>query len=85
MHLKILCLNILLVLVMIGVFFYDPPVATLLDLKKNNQEGQGLTILMADQMLRGLPITLAQSKAEDNVEKPKNKMRQLLHALYCSN
>ena len=31
--------------------------------RRRNQEGQGLKILTPDQMLSGLPITLAQLKA----------------------
>ena len=32
-------------------------------------------------MLSRLPISLAQSKAENNSEKPKNEIRQLLYSL----
>ena len=35
-------------------------------------------------MLSRLPISLAQSKAENNSEKPKNEIRQLLYSLYRS-
>ena len=35
-------------------------------------------------MLSKLPITLAQLKAENNSEKLKNEIRQLLYSLYCS-
>ena len=35
-------------------------------------------------MLSKLPITLAQLKAENNVEKLENEIRQLLYSLYCS-
>ena len=44
-----------------------------------NQKGQGLLkILTPDQMLNGLPITLAQLKVGNNPEKLKNEIRQLL-------
>ena len=33
-------------------------------------------------MLSGLPITLAQLKAENNSEKRKNEIRQILYSLY---
>ena len=33
-------------------------------------------------MVTRLPITLAQLKAGNNSEKPKNEIRQLLYALY---
>ena len=38
----------------------------LLELNNENQLGEGLKILTPDQMLRRLPITLAQLKAENN-------------------
>ena len=52
--------------------------------RRRNQEGQGLKILTPDQMLSGLPITLAQLKAGNNSEKLKNKIRKLLYSLYRS-
>ena len=48
------------------------------------QKGEGLEILTPDQMLSRLPITLAQLKAENNSEKLKNEIRQLLYSLYRS-
>ena len=47
-------------------------------------EGKGLKILTPNQMLSRLPITLAQLKAENNSEKLKNEIRQLLYSLYRS-
>ena len=44
------------------------------------QQGQGLKILTPSQMLRRLPISLAQLKAGNNSEKLKNKIRQLLYS-----
>ena len=49
-----------------------------------NQQGQGLKILTPDQMLKRLPIFLAQVKAENNSENLKNKIIQLLYSLYRS-
>ena len=49
-----------------------------------NQLGKGLKILTPDQMLSRLPISSAQLKAENNSEKLKNEMRQMLHSLYRS-
>ena len=43
-----------------------------------------LKILTPNQMLRRLPITLAQLKAGNNSEKLKNEIRQLLYSLYRS-
>ena len=44
-------------------------VEKILQLNNKNQQGQGLKILTPDQMLRRLPICLAQLKAENNLEK----------------
>ena len=52
--------------------------------QNQNQEGQGLKILTPEQMLSRLTITLAQLKIEDNSEKLKNEVRQLLYSLYRS-
>ena len=49
------------------------------------QQGQELKIRTQDQMLSRLPIFLAQLKAENNSEKRKNEIRQLLYSLYRSN
>ena len=48
------------------------------------QAGKGLTILTRSQMLSRLPISLAELKAGNNSEKPKNEIRQLLYSLYSS-
>ena len=48
------------------------------------KEGKGLKILTPNQLLSRLPISLAQSKAGNNSEKLKNKIRQMLYALYRS-
>ena len=53
--------------------------------QKINQRGQGLKILTPQQMLSRLPISLAQLKAENNYQKLKNEIRQLLYSLYRSN
>ena len=47
-----------------------------------NQQGQGLKILTPNQMLSRLPIVLAQLNAENNSEKLKNEIRQILYSLY---
>ena len=52
--------------------------------QKINQSAKGLKILTSDQMLSRLPITLAQLKAENNSEKLKNEIKQLLYSLYRS-
>ena len=52
--------------------------------QRENQQGQGLTILTPNQMLSRLPICLAQLKAENNSEKIQKEIRQLLYSLYRS-
>ena len=46
------------------------------------QQGQWLKILTPNQMLRRLPISLAQPKAGYHSEKLKNETRKLLYFLY---
>ena len=53
--------------------------------QRRNQQGQGLKILTPNQMLSRLPVSLAQLKLENNSEKCKNEIRQLLYSLYRSN
>ena len=52
--------------------------------QRRNQQGKGLKILMPNQMLSRLPISLVQLKAGNNSEKLKNEIRQLLYSLYRS-
>ena len=59
-------------------------VEKILEFNKLNQSGEGLKILMPNQMLSRLPISLAQLKAGNNSEKLKNEIRQLLYSLYRS-
>ena len=47
-----------------------------------DQEEKGLKILMPNQILSRLPISLAQLKAEKNSEKLKNEIRHLFYSLY---
>ena len=48
------------------------------------QKGQGIKILTPKQMLNRLPIALAQLQAENNSNKLKSEIRQLLHSPYRS-
>ena len=52
--------------------------------QRRNQQGKGLKILTTNQMLSRLPIFLAQLKAENNSEKLKNEIKQILYSLYRS-
>ena len=48
------------------------------------QEGQGLKILTPNQMLKRLPIALAQIKTGNNSESLLNEIRQIVYFLYRS-
>ena len=63
---------------------FDEYIAERAKMRRQNQEGHGLKILTPQQMLRKLPISLAQLKAGNNSEKLKNEIRQLLYSLYRS-
>ena len=47
-------------------------------------EGKGLKILTPNQMLKRLPIALAQVKAGNNSESLLNEIRQIVYSLYQS-
>ena len=51
---------------------------------KKSQEGEGLKILTPNQMLKRLPIALAQVKAANNSESLLNEIRQIVYSLYQS-
>ena len=53
-------------------------------LAKEEQEGEGLKILTPNQMLKRLPIALAQIKAGNNSESLLNEIRQIVYSLYRS-
>ena len=57
-------------------------VEKILDFDRQDQEGKGMKILTTDQMIKRLPISLAQVKAGNNSEKFKNEIRQLFYSLY---
>ena len=48
------------------------------------RKGKGLKILTPNQMLKGLPIALAQIKACNNSESLLNEIRQIVYSLYRS-
>ena len=58
----------------------------ILEAKKlaKEQEGTGLKILTSNQMLKRLPITLAQVKAGNKSESLLNEIRQIVYSLYRS-
>ena len=47
-------------------------------------EGKGLKMLISKQMLKRLPIALAQVKASNNSESLLNKIRKIVCSLYQS-
>ena len=51
---------------------------------KESHEGKGLKILTPNQMLKRLPIALAQVKAGNNSESLLNEIRQIVYSLYRS-
>ena len=50
--------------------------------KQNKTEGTGVKILTPKQMLKRLPIALAQVKAGNNSESLLNEIRQILYSLH---
>ena len=52
--------------------------------ERRNQQRKGVKILTPNQLLSRLPISLSQLKAENNSEKLKNEIRQILYSLYRS-
>ena len=56
----------------------------ILEAKKHAKEGTGLKILTPNQMLKRLPIALAQIKAGNNSESLLNEIRQIVYSLYRS-
>ena len=51
---------------------------------EESQEGKRLKILTSNQMLKRLPIALAQIKAGNNSESLLNEIRQIVYSLYRS-
>ena len=51
---------------------------------EKSQEGEGLKILTPNQVLKRLPIALAQIKAGNNSESLLNEIRQIVYFLYRS-
>ena len=51
---------------------------------EKSQKGEGLKILTPNQMLKRLPIALAQVKAANNSESLLNEIRQIVYSLYRS-
>ena len=59
-------------------------VKKIFEANKKDQGGKGLKMLTPNQMLSRLPIALAQLQAENNSNKLKSEIRQLLYSPYRS-
>ena len=53
--------------------------------KQNENKGEGLKKLTPKQMIRRIPIALAQVQAGNNSENSLNEIRQIIYSLYQSN
>ena len=69
-----------------AIKFIEDYGSMILEAKKlaKEQEGAGLKILTPNQMLKRLPIALAQIKAGNNSESLLNEIRQIVYSLYRS-
>ena len=69
-----------------AIKFIEDYGSMILDAKKlaREQEGTGLKILTPNQMLKRLPIALAQIKAGNNSESLLNEIREIFYSLYRS-
>ena len=68
-----------------AIKFIEDYGSTILEAKKiAKQGGEGLKILTPNQMLKRLPIALAQVKAGNNSESLLNEIRQIAYSLYRS-
>ena len=67
-----------------AIKFIEDYSSMILEAKKlaREQEGTGLKILTPNQMLKRLPIALAQVKAGNNSESLLNEIRQIVYSLY---
>ena len=69
-----------------AIKFIEDYGSMILEAKKpaREQEGTGIKILTPNQMLKRLPIALAQIKAGNNSESLLNEIRQIVYSLYRS-
>ena len=67
-----------------AIKFIEDYGSMILEVKKlpREQEGTGLKTLTPNQMLKRLPIALAQVKAGNNSENLLNEIRQIVYSLY---
>ena len=69
-----------------AIKFLEDYSSMILEAKKlaREQKGKGLKILTPNQMLKRLPIALAQVKAGNNSESLLNEIKQIVYSLYRS-
>ena len=69
-----------------AIKFIEDYSSMIIEAKKlaREQEGTGLKILTPNQMLKRLPIALAQVKTGNNSESLLNEIRQIVYSLYRS-
>ena len=70
-----------------AIKFIEDYVSMILEAKrlaKEEQEGKGLKTLTPNQMLKRLPIALAQVKAGNSSDSLLNEIRQIVYSLYRS-
>ena len=65
-----------------AIKFYDDYYLMVSEVKNKVTKETGLKILTPKQMLRRLPIALAQVKAGNNSEHLLNEIRQIVYSLY---
>ena len=69
-----------------AIKFYEDYSSMIFEARKltREQEGEGLKMLTPNQMLKRLPIALAQIKAGNNSESLLNEIRQIVYCFYRS-
>ena len=67
-----------------AIKFFDAYSLMMSEAKAKATKGTGLKLLTPKQMLKRLPIALAQVKAGNNLESLLNEIRQIVYSLYQS-
>ena len=67
-----------------AIKFIEDYSSMILETKRLAKQGKGLKVLTPKQIIRRLPIALAQIKAGNNSESLLNEIRQIVYSLYQS-
>ena len=67
-----------------AIDFFDEYTSRASEARHQAKKGTGLKILTPNQMVKRLPIALAQIKAGNNSESLLNEIRQIVYSLYRS-